>query len=219
MKLKMKGLVPVLACFPWLGIFFILAACSPKPNEEDLSRYVRARSLYAGGRFEEAAAMLSGLENFPPALVLRGKAEYFAGEDEKAEAFFRQAVKRNPSAFEARLYLAWILRARGDYPEAEKIAEALLADNPQDIRTLRLSSSLAGERGKTEEAVAFLDEAAELSAEGALVLLDRARLRWIAGRGGEALEDLSRARAMLPPDTPLLRSIEHLETAVKEAMR
>ena len=84
---------------------------------------------------------------------------------------------------------------------------------------LRFASNLALERGKTGEAAALLDQAAELSAESALVLLDRARLHWTAGRGVEALEDLSRAKAMLPWETPLARSVEYLETSIKEALQ
>jgi hypothetical protein len=68
-----------------------------------------------------------------------------------------------------------------------------------------------------------LDKAVEFSAESALALLDRARLYWISGRGNEAalhtaLDDLSRARAMLPWDTPLSRSISNLEKTIKEGM-
>jgi tetratricopeptide (TPR) repeat protein len=175
--------------------------------------------MYAQGRFTETVGLLGGINHFPPALTLRAKAEYFSGELEKAENTCRQAIRRRHSALEAKLYLARILRDRGDPSGAERIAESLLADNPQDIRVLRLASTLALERGKAAEAQALLDKAAELSAECALVLFDRARLRWIAGRGPEALEDLVRARAMLPPDTPLVRSVENLESRIKEALQ
>ena len=100
-----------------------------------------------------------------------------------------------------------------------QITESLIADNPFEIRTLRFAAELAYETGKNEEAAALLDRAAELSAESAMVLLDRARLRWIAGNGADALQDLSRAKAMLPWDTPLLRSIENLEYRIMEALR
>jgi tetratricopeptide (TPR) repeat protein len=209
---KIRGLIGLLLTAA------IMPACSGEPDEETLLRYARARGMYAEGRFSEAASLLSGMKRFSPALILLGKAEYFAGEGERAEAAFRRAVKLNPSAFEARLYLARILRGRGEREEAEGITESLLADNPQDIRVLRFGSGLAREGGKTAEAAALLDQAAELSAESALVFLDRARLRWIAGRGEDALEDLGRARAMLPRDTPLLKSIEHLESLVREAL-
>jgi tetratricopeptide (TPR) repeat protein len=208
---KIRGITGIL-------LAAILPACSGEAGDEAFLRYTSARGMYAEGRFSEAAALLSNLKKFPPALILLGKAEYFAGEGEKAETAFRRAIKLNPSAFEAKLYLARILRSRGEREEAEKLAESLLADNPQDLRVLRFSSGLARESGKTAEAVVLLDRAAELSAENALVFLDRARLRWIAGRGKDALEDLGRARAMLPWDTPLLKSIEHLESLIREAL-
>jgi tetratricopeptide (TPR) repeat protein len=210
-----------------LTVYFLFAgtaalsavSCFAGNREEYLSRYARAGDMYSQGRFAETAGLLKGLTNFPPALALRAKAEYFSGELEQAEKSCRQAIRKRPSAFEAKLYLARILRDRGDTAGAEQVAESLLADNPQDIRALRLASGIARERGKPGEAQVLLDQAAELSAECALVLLERARLRWIAGKGTEALEDLSRARAMLPWDTPLLRSIEHLEAAVREVMQ
>jgi tetratricopeptide (TPR) repeat protein len=202
------------------GILLPLAALScAAAGEESPRRYISAAELYAQGRFAETAAMLGGEKRFPPALTLRAKAEYFSGDLEQAEKSCRQAIRRRPSASEAKLYLARILREKGDFAGAEKTAEELLADNPHDIRALRLAAELAGEGGKGDEAAALLDTAAELAAECAMVLLDRSRLRWIAGRGADALEDLARARAMLPPDTPLVRSVERLTSRIEEAAR
>jgi tetratricopeptide (TPR) repeat protein len=201
-----------------LAIAAVLFSCT-RADEETLRRYARAKDLYAQGRFSETSSLLSETKNFVPALALRGKAEYFSGNLAKAEAFCRRALKRRPEAFEAKLYLARILRDSGDLDKAEKAALELLADNPQDIRTLRFASDIAIKRGKSNEAHAFLDQAADLSAESAMVLLDRARLHWVAGRGGQALEDLRRAQAMLPWDTPLSKSIENLESIIKEAVK
>jgi uncharacterized protein HemY len=156
--------------------------------------------------------------NFPPALLLMAKSEYFSGDFEKAEKLCRRTIKLRPSSSEANLYLARIIRERGDFNGAKTAVESLLADNPQDIRVLRLAADIASDMNKYDEAAIFLDRAAEYSAESAMVLLDRARLRWVAGKKEEALEDLSRARAMLPWDTPLLRSISNLERTIKGAM-
>jgi hypothetical protein len=65
------------------------------------------------------------------------------------------------------------------------------------------------------DAADFLDRAVEASSETALVFLERARLRWIAGNGKSALEDLRRARVLVHDDSPLLRSIKNLETAIR----
>jgi len=189
------------------------------PDEQTLRIYAGAGDAYAQGKFNDAAVILQKENNFPPALVLRAKAEYFSGDLEGAEKTSRRALKLRPSSLEAGLYLARILREKGDLSGAKAVSESLLADNPQDIRALRLAADIALEAGKADEALILLDRAAEFSAESAMVLLDRARLRWISGSAEAALDDLSRAKAMLPWNTPLELSIINLERTIKEAMR
>jgi len=191
---------------------------TPAPDIETIRAYALASDAYAQGRFAETTEILRGVKKFSPALILRAKAEYFSGDFEKAEKSCRAALKYRPSSFEAKLYLARIHREKGNLQSAMETIESLLADNPQDVRALFFASELADEAGKNNEAIIFLDKAAELSAENALVLLDRARFRWVAGRGAEALEDLSRAKAMLPWDTPLTKSIINLENRIKEIL-
>jgi len=200
------------------SVISFLFSCTYEADIETIRLYARASEMYSQGRFAETTEILNKTGNFPPAMMLRVKAEYFSGDLKNAEKDCRKMIKLRPSSFEAKLYLVRILRENGDTESAVKEVESLLADNPQDVSALRLASELAGETGKNDEASILLDRAAELSAENALVLLDRARLRWVADRKEEALEDLSRARAMLPWNTPLLRSILNLEKRIKEAM-
>jgi len=203
----------------FLGILlFLFVSCEKTPGTETIRMYVRASEAYAMGRFKETANLLRAEKKFHPSLVLRAKAEFFSGDLESAEKSCRRALKTRPSSLEAKLYLARILREKGNVEGAAEAAQSLLADNPQDIRALRFAAEIAQDEDKFDEAAALLDRAAEFSAESAMVLLDRARLHWTAGRGDEALEDLSRAKAMLPWDTPLLRSISNLENTIKELM-
>jgi len=199
-------------------VIIFLASCSKTPDAEMLRLFALASQAYSEGRFTDVMEILRTENKFLPSLIIRIKAEYFSGDFEKAEKSCRRAVSLRPSSLEAGLYLARILREKGDHAGAVETAQSLLADNPQDIRALRLSAELASDSGKFDEAMIFLDRAAEYSAESAMVLLDRARLYWIAGRVNNALDDLSRARAMLPWDTPLLRSILNLENHIKEVM-
>ncbi|MDR1899261.1 MAG: tetratricopeptide repeat protein [Treponema sp.] len=189
-------------------------------SEEELLLYMRAQAAYAEGHFSKVPAMLAEC-TLPPALVLRGKGEYFSGDLEGAERSFRRALKKRPGAPEAVLYLARVLREKGAAEEASELILSLLSDDPGNPRALRLASELARERGPAGEAegLALLDRAAESAAENAFVFMDRARCRWIAGRGEEALEDLRRARALLPWDTPMVRSIETLESTIREVMQ
>jgi tetratricopeptide (TPR) repeat protein len=209
-----KKIPPALA-----AVALVLASCFTGVDEKTLLRYARAQKSYQAGGFPETITLLEGIQTFVPALVLKGKAEYFSGDPAAAEVSFRRARRRNPASAEAGLYLGRILRERGDLPAAEAMAESLLADDPLDFRVLRLAADLARERGRTDSAMAYLDRAAEASGESALVFMDRARARWTAGRGQDALEDLRRARNLLPWDTPLIRSIENLESTIREVSR
>ena len=196
----------------------VTVSCSVKNDIQAMKLYADACEMYSNGKFSETARMLNGVK-FPPALILRGKALYFTGELDDAEKSCRQALKHRPGAFEAQLYLARILREKGEELQAGKIIKNLMTDNPNDARLLRFAANMALERGNVAEASVFLDRAAQLSSDGAMVLLDRARLHWIAGNGEQALEDLGRAKAMLPWDTPVKTSIKSLEKRITEAMQ
>jgi len=219
MKFTMlKRLVFLIAVF--LPAF---SSCEKAPGTQTIYSFVRASEAYSQGRFLQTMEILEKENKFPPSLILRAKAEFFYGDLEKAEKSCRRVIKLRPSSLEASLYLARILRSKGDAAGAVKAAESLLADNPHDIRALRFAAELASDSRRFDEAVIYLDRASELSAESALVLLDRARLRWtFAGTDEDAvkaaLEDLSRAKAMLPWDTPLLRSILNLERIINGVM-
>jgi tetratricopeptide (TPR) repeat protein len=198
--------------------FFI--SCTA-PNEKTLYQYVKAQGLYSEGRFAETAKFLEDIKPFHPGMVLRGKAQYFGGDLSLAEKTLRRALRMRSSSVEARIYLVRILREQKKNSEAEKILESILADDPANIRALRMAADFANEKGANgkAESLAFLDRAAEAGAETALVYVDRAKIRWIMGKGKPALEDLDRAKAMLPWDTPLVKSIENLESVIKEALR
>ena len=210
-------------CFFWIILlcvnFFAVVSCKEKAGEDDIRLYVNALELYGDGHFSLAAELLAGVKKFSPSLILRAKSEYFSGNLDRAEKSCKQAVKYQPASFEAKLYLARVLRDKGESEEAKQLAENMMIDNPNDIRLLRFAATLAMERDDAVEAAMLLDRAVELSADSAMVLLDRARLRWIAGRGGEALEDLSRAGAMLPRNSPVLRSINQLEKRITEVVQ
>ena len=197
-------------------VFFTVFAisCKEGTDEETLLLYGRASAAYAQGRFEETSSMLEKEKNFPPALVLRSKALYFSGRGSEAEGLLRRVLRKNSGSGEAALFLARILREQNEEEEAQQLTEMMLRNNPQDIRALRLASDLASQRGDMEDAAALLDRAVEASAETALVFVDRAKLRWTAGNGGGALEDLRKAELLLPWNTSLNKGIGDLRTVI-----
>ena len=203
---------------PALFCLWMLSCVYPKPDDETLMRYVRSQDVYREGRFSEAVSMLAGETKFVPALVLRGKAEYLSGDLDGAEKSLRRALVLKPNDTEASLFLARIFRETGENNEAQKLTDKILGDNPMDVRVLRLAAELARERGVPGEALAaaLSDRAVEASAESALVFLDRARLRWTGGNRSGALDDLGRAKALLPHDSPVMRAVERLENIIRE---
>jgi tetratricopeptide (TPR) repeat protein len=220
----MKYKSVLLCVFAAVLITLGLSSCALKTaDDKTLLLYARARSLYEDGRFAETTAALSrknaGVKTdfFVPALVLRGKAEFFSGDAASAEKTFRRILFLRPAQTEASLYLASVLREMGNDRDAKKIVEGLLADDPANIRALRLAASLnAGGGAETGAAMAFLDRAADICEEAALVLLDRARLLWIGGRHTEALSDLRRAKVIARDGGELLRVITSLENTIME---
>ena len=187
-----------------------------KPGEETLLLYAKASSVYREGRYTEAADMLSGEKAFAPALLLRGKAQFFSGMDNEAERSLNRVLALRPGNTEASLYLARLNREKGNLKDAQQLIERILADDPQNIRALRLAAELARDTGPEGEviAAAYIDQAAEAAAESALVFLDRARSRWINGDSALALDDLGRAKALMPDNNPMLRSIMTLESII-----
>jgi len=195
------------------------AACtSHTPADDVLLLYARAQEVYREGHFAETAKMLAEEMRFVPSLVLRGKAEYLSGDLGTAEKSLKRALARKPNNVEAALFLARLYRETGEKKEAQKLTDRILGDHPQDLRTLRFAAELARERGASGEAAsaALLDRAVEASAESALVFLDRARLRWTGGNTSGAMEDLSRARALLSEDSPVFKAVERLESVIRE---
>ncbi|AEF81839.1 tetratricopeptide repeat protein [Leadbettera azotonutricia] len=198
----------------------LTSSCSMnKPSEDDLLLYARASSVYQEARYAEAAELLSKIEGFSPALTLKGKALFFSGDDGAAEKCLRRALRLYPNGAEAGIYLARLLREKGETEEALKLTENMLSGDPQNVRALRLASELAKDRGPSGEASAsaFLDRAIEASVETSLVFLDRAKLRWTNGNRQGAMEDLKKARELLPYDSPLMRSIKTIESAISNA--
>lgn len=204
----------------------LLAACARPPGNETLLRYARSQNIYREGRFSETAETLAGENDFAPALILRGKAEYLSGDFASAEKTLKRSLRVKPGDAEASLFLARLFWETGNPEEARKLAEKALGDNPLDIRLLRFAAELARENdasgaagsGAARSAI-LLDRAVEASAESAMVFLDRARLRWTGGNGAGALEDLGRAKALLSRDSPVIGALEKLESIISEVSR
>jgi tetratricopeptide (TPR) repeat protein len=207
-------------------VLFASSACSKQAaaqeaaTEAQLVMYVRAKALYDDGRFAETVQLLEK-ETFIQSRVLRGKAFFFSGDLENAEKQLRAVLKKRPSAVEASVYLARILREKGDGSAAETVVNRILGDDPQNIRALRLAADLQKDKGPeySAQALAYLDRAVDASMETAMAILERARHKWLLGRDEEALADLAGAKTLFPPDTPALKVVDNLQSTIEEFLR
>lgn len=199
----------------------ISSGCSRGTVSEKVLRvYIHGAALFSEGKYRRCAELLSAeedakaLNSFVPALVLRGKARYFLGEAESAEADFKKALKKEGGQTDACLYLARIAREKGDGGGALRLVERLLAADPYDARALRLAAEITKSGGNEAVSLAYLDRAVEAGGESALALLERSRRRWVSGRPDEALADLRGAKALTAKESPLYRVITNLEKTI-----
>lgn len=186
-------------------------------SPELLKRYGRLVTSYSAGRFEAVVQESQGMGTFFPALVLRGKALFFLGKVDEAEGIFTEVLRRRPHNVEGTLFMARIWGDRGQREKARGLLERLLVEDPDNVRALLMAATLEGPDGEAQGSL--LDRAVAALSEGALVFIDRGRLRWRRGDGSGALADLRTAKALLPPQSALQKSIGTLESLIQGASR
>lgn len=207
------------------GMALVLAlhasGCSAGADGRAALAYTKAVVAYGQGSFDIAARLaeesLSADRRFLPALVLRGKLAYFAGDDNTALAVLRRAVRNSPGAGEALLWLARAFRATGKTDDAIRACERLLASDPNSIAALRMAAGLALDAGDVGAAMAYLNRAADAAAEAGMVFADRAALRWAAADAAGALADIEAALLCLPADSAAQGAAGSLAARIREA--
>lgn len=194
----------------------VLQSCGPLDigkgkDPTALEKYKQAFALYSDGRYEDAAKILEHLSTYYPATILRGRALFFIHNHREAETALRKALNLRPSSVEGRLYLAYVLRASGKEEEARKLAEDILVDDPENYRAYRILADLAETKSAT---LVYLNQALEGLSEVALLFVERSRLRWAAGDGDGALEDLGAALTLIPGESALRSPVLALQNSI-----
>lgn len=102
--------------------------------------YAVGEALLAAGQYDEAEIYLSEfLRTFPyvaPARCARGEAYYYQGDDERAAAEWRDALRYDPACVRARFDLATQALARGDWGGAIRGYGDVWELDPGDGRAL-----------------------------------------------------------------------------------
>jgi tetratricopeptide (TPR) repeat protein len=120
------------------------------------------------------------------------------GQNEKAIATFDEAHKLSPDDAAVASYLVEANIAAKKYAAAIDVARSALAQNPDDLRLLRLQAQALRHTGKADQGIALLEKAAKTHADDPLAYISLAQAYADADRGAQAVKVLQDAQAKFP---------------------
>ena len=148
------------------GIAELRATFADDPTQADAG-FALAIAYLKQARHREALDTLESLlrqaPDNPLYLNLRGLAYYGAGQTERARAEFDKLVATHPEFRAARMNLAKVEIAAGDYAAAEQRLTALLAEMPNDPDVLFEQAKLEHARQRLGEALKLAEQAVLLA--------------------------------------------------------
>jgi tetratricopeptide (TPR) repeat protein len=173
----------------------------------------RSTSPAAGGTSVAAvrllAALLSTLVAAPAAAQPPDAAALArAGRHVQAIGVFEQRVARSPGDIDARVWLARLYGWTGRGPEAKRMARLVLEEHPDHVEALVILAGLLMNEADLTGASAVLARAGAVAPGSAEVSAGLARLSWLAGASGRALDLFEQAHRATPGDGDLARRLE-----------
>lgn len=140
--------------------------------------------------------------------VLKGLGE--AGDHEKAEKAFSEALALDPKLLEARMHMTFIYLHRGEKRKASEEVERLREEYPNDVGVHFVRGVLARLSGDYDRALRSFERMVRLNpAEQVVASYNRARIFGYCRQYEEALAELDKG-AELEPDHPLIRTFRAL---------
>ncbi len=122
------------------------------------------------------------------------------GQHDKSIATFEQARRLSPKDAAVAGYLVEANIAAKKYGAAVEAARAAAADNPDDLRLLRVQARALRYAGKPEQGVAILEEALKKNTDNPTAYVALAQAYGEADRGAQAVKLLQDAQARFPSD-------------------
>lgn len=155
--------------------------------------------LMQQGRADEAlralAPLLKAEPDNPDALALTGLAHAHRGENEEAARLMARALALNPNHPATQFNHANVLRKLERWSEAQQAYARVLVLKPDHAEARRAHAHVLAELKRDADALAELDRVATDRID---TLTLRAKLRFNAGRGADALADYDRIVALDP---------------------
>lgn len=168
-------------------------------------------------RAEQLYERMGGV-NAPELALSLAKAASVAGNEERAEALFRQAVKNN---HDNDVFLQDVEAAYSDYGKFDD-AKQLIADLKQEIVDLNNKGVQLAGSGKIDQAIGLFEEAAEGMVGNRVINLNAAKVLVLhmerngadADTMGKARKYIERTRKLSPDDSALAKVVEKYQRIV-----
>jgi tetratricopeptide (TPR) repeat protein len=125
------------------------------------------------------------------------------GQFDKAVAVLEEARKLSPRDSAITGYLIQAQLAAKNYSAAAELARAARADRPDDLRLARLEAEALRQGGKSDQAVALLEDVVLKQASNPAAHVALARVYSDANRGAQAVKVLQDAQAKFPGETSI----------------
>jgi tetratricopeptide (TPR) repeat protein len=138
------------------------------------------------------------------------------GDLAAAEAAYREALYLNPQLVPAYLNLADLLRSQGKDEEARKQLLKVLAFAPDNGNTLHSLGLLETRSGEPEQALTYLQQAAELETDGARHRFVYAIALHDLGQPRKAINQLQALQRLLPRDEEVLVALTNYSAELGE---
>ena len=120
------------------------------------------------------------------------------GQNEKAITTFEEARKLSPDDAAVASYLVEANIAAKKYAAAVDAAKSGLAQNPDDLRLLRLQAQALRHTGKADQGIALLEKAAKAHGDDPIAYVTLAQAYSDADRAAQAVKVLQDAQAKFP---------------------
>jgi Tfp pilus assembly protein PilF len=164
--------------------------------------FERAESVYAGGRYEEAVALLTGYTESRPdhawGHYLLGLSRWKTGDRPGAEVALRRALEIDTTLVKASLNLTRVLLEQQKSGEAREVLDGVLASTPDLPEAHRLVGRLHEVVGDSAQAAESYLRAVALDSGEVWSMNNLGVLLITQGRYEEALRPLARAVALRP---------------------
>ncbi len=174
------------------------------PNQDKIRRKLLDYSLAYlkfGEANEHAQILLRTSPNDAKLLTIRAKSEVGLGQEQKAADTLRSAIQKDPTAVEAYMLLALLLRHKlNDAAEADRIADNMVQTNPKDFNAFMQHARYVQALPKSEDpkVVAERTKARKADVQKALDLApDNTDVILMAAQVSRDEKDFEKARIQL----------------------